>query len=160
VISLIVAVSRNGVIGRDGNLPWRLSDDLKRFKSLTTGKPIIMGRKTYESIGRPLPHRQNIVISRDAAFQADGCDVVSTPELAIGAAEDAREVMVIGGGIIYELFIDKATRLYVTRVHADVEGDTFFPEIDPLVWRLEKQETVEADERNEYAFDFLVYDRR
>lgn len=159
MISLIVAVAENGVIGCDGDLPWRLSDDLQRFKALTTGKPIIMGRKTYESIGRPLPNRTNIVITRNADFVAEGCSVVSTPELALAAAAEAKETMIIGGGVIYDLFIDKATRLYITRVHATVDGDTFFPTIDPMIWRLDEHETKSSDERNDFAFDFEVYNR-
>lgn len=160
MLSLIVAVSENGVIGRDGDLPWRLSDDLKRFKAATLGKPVIMGRKTYESIGRPLPNRHNIVITRSADFEAGGCTVVCSPELAIAAAGDAEEMMVIGGGTIYKRFIDAANRLYVTRVHATIDGDTFFPELDRLVWREISREHHAADEKNDHAFDFVIYERQ
>ncbi len=160
MISLIVAVSENGVIGRDGDLPWRLSDDLKRFKAVTLGKPVIMGRKTWDSIGRPLPGRQNIVITRSKHFEADGCAVVDSPERAIAAAGDADEIMVIGGGEIYRRFIDKANRLYVTRVRASVDGDTRFPDIDEEVWREVSAEHHPADEKNDHAFDVLLYVRR
>ncbi len=160
MISLIVAASTNGVIGVDGDLPWRLSDDLKRFKALTTGKPVIMGRKTWDSIGRPLPNRQNIVITRNPDFAADGCDVVSTPEQAIAAAGDADELMIIGGGTIYEIFLDKATRVYLTLVHAEIDGDTYFPELDTHVWTEVSRTPHPADERHAVGFDFIDYERR
>ena len=159
MISLIVAAAENGVIGRQGELPWRLSDDLRRFKSITMGKPIVMGRKTWESIGRPLPGRQNIVITRQADFIADGCDVVSSVEEAIRAAGDAQEIMIIGGSQIYELFLPHAARLYLTRVHADVEGDARLPEISLDDWRLVSEEPHAADERNEFDVSFRTYER-
>ena len=120
MISIIVAASTNNVIGVQGELPWRLSDDLKRFKAVTMGKPIIMGRKTWESIGRALPGRQNIVITRQPDYLADGCDVVESVDEAIAAAGDADEVMVIGGSQIYDMALPLASRLYLTRVHAEV----------------------------------------
>ena len=159
MISIIVAASANNVIGAQGDLPWRLSDDLKRFKAVTMGKPIIMGRKTWESIGRPLPGRQNIVITRQEDFAADGCDVVPSTEAAAAAAGDADEIMVIGGSQVYELFLPKAERLYVTRVHADVEGDAFFPVVDENEWRLVSDEPHSADDRNEFDFSFRIYER-
>ncbi|MEM9334378.1 MAG: dihydrofolate reductase [Pseudomonadota bacterium] len=160
MISLIVAASSNGVIGVDGDLPWRLPDDLKRFKALTTGKPVIMGRKTWESIGRPLPNRQNIVITRNAAFDAEGCDVVATPEQAIATAGTSDELMIIGGGTIYEIFLDKATRIYLTRVHTEIDGDTFFPHLEPEVWIETSRTSHPVDERHAFAFDFIDYVRR
>ena len=120
MISLIVAVSTNKVIGAQGDLPWRLSDDLKRFKAVTMGKPIVMGRKTWDAIGRPLPGRQNIVITRKPGYTAAGCIVVTSLEDAIATAGDAEEIMVIGGSQIYQLALPLATRLYLTRVHARV----------------------------------------
>jgi len=159
MISIVVAASTNNVIGVGGQLPWRLADDLKNFKAITLGKPIIMGRLTWESIGRPLPGRQNIVMSRHAGFTADGCDVVTTPAAALTAAGAADEVMIIGGGRIYEMFLPKARRLYLTRVHADIDGDTFFPSIDTADWQLIGSEAREADASNEFAFDFRVYER-
>ena len=160
MISIIVAASTNNVIGVAGKLPWRLSDDLKRFKALTMGKPIVMGRLTWESIGRPLPGRRNIVVTRQPDFVADGCDVVASPAAALRAAGDADEVMIIGGGQIYELFLPKAGRVYMTRVHAEITGDAWFPELDDREWVLAAQESHAADDVNEYAFEFRTYERR
>ncbi len=159
MISLIVAASTNNVIGADGALPWRLSDDLRRFKEITMGRPIVMGRKTWESIGRPLPGRQNIVISRQPDFVADGCDVVASAIEAISAADDADEIMVIGGSQVYQLFLPDAGRLYLTRVHAEINGDTFFPVISDKDWRLVDEQHHAADERNEHAFSLLLLER-
>ena len=158
LISLIVAASTNNVIGLGGELPWRLSDDLRRFKALTMGKPVVMGRVTWESIGRPLPGRRNIVVTRSKGFEATGCHIVASPAAALGAAGDAAEVMVIGGSQVYELFLPKAGRLYLTRVLADIEGDAHFPPIDET-WRLVDSETHAADARNEYAYEFRTYER-
>ena len=159
MISIIVAASANNVIGRQGDLPWRLSDDLKRFKAITMGKPIVMGRKTWESIGRPLPGRQNIVITRQRGFAAEGCDVVTSLDEAIAEAGDAEEIVVIGGSQIYALALPLAQRLYLTRVHADVEGDATFPAVDATRWYLIADEAREADDRNEYDFSFRVYEK-
>ncbi len=159
MISIIVAASENDVIGRQGGLPWRLSGDLQHFKAITMGKPIIMGRKTWESIGRPLPGRRNIVITRQPGFTAEGCDVVASLDDAIIAARDAEEIVVIGGSQIYALAMPLAERLYLTRVHADVEGDASFPAVDATRWCLVADEAREADDRNEYDFSFRVYDR-
>ena len=158
MISIIVAASENNVIGAAGDLPWRLSDDLRRFKAITMGKPIVMGRKTWDSIGRPLPGRQNIVITRQAGFTAGGCDIVTSKEQAIAATADADEVMVIGGSQIYELFLPGAARLYMTRVHAEVEGDAFFPAPGDD-WRLVSSTPHAADENNEFDVSFCVYER-
>ena len=159
MISLIVAASANNVIGAQGELPWRLSDDLRRFKEVTMGKPIVMGRKTWDSIGRPLPGRQNIVITRQDDFAAKGCDVVGSVDEALSAAGDAAEVMIIGGSQVYALFLPRADRLYLTRVHAEIDGDAFFPEIGETEWRLVSQEHHAADDRNEHAFSFQRFDR-
>lgn len=158
MISIIVAASTNNVIGVRGELPWRLSDDLRHFKATTMGKPIVMGRKTYESIGRPLPGRQNIVITRQANFVAEGCDVVASLEDAAAKTGDEKEIVVIGGSEIYSLALPMAERLYLTRVHAEVDGDAFFPEIDKTEWRLMTDEPHEADERNEYPYSFRVFE--
>ncbi|NCF13887.1 MAG: type 3 dihydrofolate reductase [Gammaproteobacteria bacterium] len=158
-ISIIVAASENNVIGAAGDLPWRLSDDLRRFKTITMGKPIVMGRKTWDSIGRPLPGRQNIVVTRQAEFAAAGCDVVASKEEAITVAGSAEEVMVIGGSQVYELFLPDTKRLYLTRVHADVEGDALFPEFSSLEWRLVSDESCPADDRNAFDYSFQVYER-
>jgi dihydrofolate reductase len=160
MISIVVAASTNNVIGVDGELPWRISDDLKRFKALTMGKPIVMGRLTWESIGRPLPGRQNIVITRQADFLADGCDVVASPAAALGAAGDATEIMIIGGSQIYDLFLPKAGRLHVTRVQTEIDGDAFFPAINEADWELVDSESHAASVANEFAFDFRTYEHK
>ena len=159
MISLIVAAAENGVIGRQGELPWRLSDDLRRFKVITMGKPIVMGRKTWESIGRPLPGRHNIVITRQPGYAAEGCDVVSSVDAAIAASGDADEIMIIGGSEIYELFLQRAERIYLTRVHAAIEGDARFMLPDNADWRLVSDERHAADDRNEFDYSFRRYDR-
>lgn len=159
MISIIVAASANNVIGARGDLPWRLSDDLKRFKAITMGKPIVMGRKTWDSIGRPLPGRQNIVVTRQADFAADGCDIVASKKEAIAVTGGAEEVMVIGGSQVYELFLPDAERLYLTRVHAEVEGDAFFPEIDESEWLLVNDELHTANDRNAFDYSFRTYER-
>ncbi|GMR17378.1 MAG: dihydrofolate reductase [Gammaproteobacteria bacterium] len=159
-ISLVVAASSNNVIGRDGGLPWRLPEDLRRFKKLTTGKPIIMGRATWESLGRPLPQRQNIVLTRRPELAAPGCDIAATPQRALQLAGSAGEVMIIGGGDIYRLFLPQAQRIYLTRVHATVAGDTVFPELEDADWRLDTVEEFPADGTRQYGFTFQVLQRR
>lgn len=158
-ISLIVAASTNNVIGVAGKLPWHLSDDLKRFKALTMAKPIIMGRKTFESIGRALPGRQNIVITTQQSFAADGCDLVSSPAAALAAAAAADEVMIIGGGEIYRLFLPLAQTIYLTRVNVALEGDTVFPALDASDWLESGREEYAADASNDYDFTILTYSR-
>ena len=159
MISLIVAASTNNVIGFQGNLPWRLSSDLKRFKVLTMGKPIVMGRKTYESIGRPLPGRQNIVVTRNPDYVAEGCDVVSSVDAAIQAAGDAEEIMIIGGSHIYEAFLPRAHRIYLTREQVDVEGDAYLPEFNSNEWQETAVEKHNADESNDYDIIFSIFER-
>jgi dihydrofolate reductase len=158
-ISLIVAMAENRVIGRDNQLPWRIPADLKHFKALTMGKPIIMGRKTYESIGRPLPGRDNIVITGDTSYRAEGCQVVHTLEEALRSAGGAEEAMIIGGATLYRQTLKDADRLYLTLVKAQPEGDTWFPKIEPQEWREIRREVHTADESNEYDYDFVVLDR-
>ena len=159
MISLIVAASTNNVIGVAGELPWRLSDDLKRFKALTLGKPIVMGRKTFDSIGRPLPGRQNIIITTRPEFVAEGCDVVSSPDAALAIAGDAEEVMIIGGGEIYRLFLPDADRVHMTRVTVELDGDVHFPELDEAIWVETAREERAADKANDYDVTFLTYCR-
>jgi dihydrofolate reductase len=165
-VSLVVAVACNGVIGRDGGLPWRLSSDLKRFKANTVRRPVIMGRKTYQSIGRPLPERHNIVVTRDALFRADGATVVADVATALAIAkasaanDGANEVCVIGGGEIYRQTIGEADRLVVTFVEAEVDGDTRFPEIDAKTWREISSENHPAGEKDSHATRHVVYERR
>lgn len=160
MISIIVAASTNNVIGVEGDLPWKLSDDLRRFKRLTMGKPIVMGRRTWESIGRALPGRQNIVLTRRVGFDAPGCDVVASPAEALDAAGDADEIMIIGGSQIYELFLPKARRLYMTRVRAEIAGDADFPEINEKEWQLVDSEAHQADDTHQFAFEFRTYERK
>ena len=159
-ISLVVAASSNNVIGRDGGLPWHLPDDLRQFKRLTTGKPVIMGRRTFESIGKPLPDRRNIVMTRDPDFAAHGCEIVSSPSEALDLVDDSEETMIIGGGLVYHDFMPLADRIYLTRVQADVEGDTHFPDIDEAEWRRVSSEHHAADDAHRYAFDVMVFERR
>lgn len=159
-ISIVVAHAANNVIGKDGGLPWHLSEDLKRFKAITMGKPIIMGRRTCESIGRALPGRQNIVITRQSAFKAEGCDVVSCPADALQIAADATEVMVIGGGRIYAQFLPRTERIYRTRIEAEIAGDTFFPTLVPAEWQITQSEAFPAKNDREWSFICEVLERR
>lgn len=159
-ITLIAAVSENGVIGRDGGLPWRLPADMKHFVEQTRGKPVVMGRKNYEDIGRPLPKRRNIVLSRRAGFEAPGCVVVHDPDAAVAAAGDAPEVMIIGGEEVYRDFLPRADRLQITLVHADIPGDTHFPEFDSAAWREVSREWRAADADNAHDMTFIEYRRR
>lgn len=164
-ISLIVAVSENGVIGRDNDLPWKLSSDLKRFKRLTMGKPIIMGRRTFDSIGRPLPGRSNIIVSRDEGFGAEGISVVHSIAQAseLGELEAIKagvtEYMVIGGAEIYRLFLPFATKLYYTLVKMTIEGDAFFPPVDPRIWQEAHSEDVAEGEADSAAHRFIIYEK-
>jgi dihydrofolate reductase len=159
-ITLIVAVADNGVIGRDNALPWSLPEDLKRFKRITMGKPIVMGRKTFESIGRPLPGRLNVVVTRDAAYARDGITVVHDVEGAVRAAGDAAEIMIIGGADLFRLFLPRATRVHLTRVQAQVEGNVLWTPLDPADWRIAERETYDADERHAYPMTFEMWERR
>lgn len=160
-ISLIVAAAQNGAIGRDGRMPWHLPNDLRHFKNLTWGMPIIMGRKTFESLGKPLPGRLNIVITRQSGFQPLGVVVVSDPEqaLSVAAAQEVHEVMVIGGGEVYKLFLERAARIYLTRIQDPFEGDTFFPAIDVKDWTLSSRLHQPADEKNPVDHAFEQWDR-
>jgi len=160
LVSLIVAMAQNGLIGRDNRLPWRLPADLIHFKSVTMGKPMVMGRKTWESLPGLLPGRRHIVITRDKAYRAEACTVVHSLDEALSAAGEVPEVMVVGGGTIYEEMLPRAERLYLTLVDAEVEGDTRFPEIDWTAWREVSRESHPADERNQYPYTFLVLERR
>ena len=159
MISLIVAMDRNRLIGRGNALPWHLPADLAHFKSITMGKPIVMGRKTYESIGRPLPGRHNIVISRNPDFSAPGCTVVASVDAALAAAGDVPEIMVIGGAQLYAELLPRAQRIYLTRVDAVFEGDAWFPALDARVWRECQHAEHAPDDRNPHAYAFLVLER-
>jgi len=160
VLSMIVAHADNRVIGKDNDMPWHLPADLAYFKKTTLGKPIIMGRKTYESIGRPLPGRKNIVISRDENYSAEGVETVTSVEQALALVSDIEEVMVIGGGAIYNHCLEAADRLYITHIKAAIEGDTHFPEYDVKnVWKKVSSTVRQPDEKNAYELDFSVYER-
>jgi dihydrofolate reductase len=158
-ISLVVAAATNNVIGRDGALPWHLSDDLKRFKKLTIGKPVIMGRLTYESIGKPLPDRRNVVISGQDGLEIEGCEVVATPEAALELVAGAEEVMVIGGGKIYEQMMPNADRIYMTFIDDAVDGDTFFPDIKSEEWQVICQEDFPVDSSRAFGYSYITLDR-
>ncbi|MCH8301164.1 MAG: dihydrofolate reductase [Proteobacteria bacterium] len=158
-VSMIVAVSANNVIGVDGGLPWRLSEDLRRFKEITLGKPMIMGRLTFESIGKALPGRRSIVITRQANYEAEGCDVVTTMDAALELASDADEVMIIGGGKVYEQLLPMTDRIYLTRVHADFDGDTFFPEIREDEWQIVSSEPLPSNDERPFSISFQTLER-
>lgn len=160
IISTIVAVSENNVIGKDNNLPWRLSNDLKYFKKTTQGHTIVLGRKNYDSIGRPLPNRTNIVITRQSDLKIEGCIVMPSLESAIeyAKANGEDELFIIGGAQIYALAIPLINKLYLTKVHADVEGDVVFPEMGEG-WKEVSSEDHKADEKNEFDHSFVVYEK-
>jgi len=156
MISLICAVSQNEVIGIDNQLPWHLPADLKRFKALTMGHAILMGRKTFQSIGRPLPGRTNIVITRQTTYQADGCLIAPSLEKAIELAQPDPEIFIIGGATIYRQALPYTNRIYLTLVHAEFTGDTFLFEIDPAHWWEVSREDFQPDGKNEVPYSFLV----
>ncbi len=163
-LSMIVATADNNIIGKENTMPWHLPADLAYFKRITLGKPIIMGRKTYESIGRPLPGRRNIVISHDGSYApqgkgAEGVDVVTSVEQALALVNGVEEVMVIGGGAIYKHCLPVAARLYITHIKAAIVGDTQFPSYDDGSWQKVSSELRLSDEKNVYNLDFCVYQR-
>jgi dihydrofolate reductase len=159
-LTLIVARARNGVIGRDGKLPWRLPEDLAFFKRTTMGQPIVMGRRTWESIGRPLPGRRNIVVSRRAGFLADGAETVPGLDEALRLCADSEDVFVIGGAQLYAEALPRADRLIVTEIDADFEGDTHWPAPDPAQWREAAREHLPPAGQRPFAMDFVTYLRR
>lgn len=162
MISLIVAASENNAIGKNNQLLWHLPNDLRYFKNTTWGMPVIMGRKTFEAVNKPLPGRINIVITRQANWEAEGVTVVSDLEAALEKAKatNCREIFVIGGGEIYKQAFERADKLYVTRVHATIEGDTFFPAIDEDKWQQVSNEDFTADEKHAYAYSFQTWERK
>jgi dihydrofolate reductase len=160
LISLLVAATQNGVIGRDNGMPWHLPDDLKHFKALTLGKPVLMGRRTYESIGRPLPGRTNLVLTHSAQWSVAGVTVVADLDAAIRAAGAAPELVVAGGAQVYALALPRASRIYLTRIHAIIEGDTRLPELDMHCWHEVSQELHPVDARHPYAMSFVTLERR
>ena len=158
-VSMIVAVSANNVIGANAGLPWRLQEDLRRFKKITMGKPMIMGRLTFESIGKALPGRRSIVITRQVDYQREGIEVVTTPDAALELAGDVDEVMIIGGGEVYEQFLPMTGRIYLTRVHAEFDGDTFFPEINENEWRIVSSEPLPLNDERPFSISFQILER-
>ncbi|HEX2140459.1 MAG TPA: dihydrofolate reductase [Woeseiaceae bacterium] len=158
-LTMVVAASANNVIGRQGTLPWHLPEDLRRFRQLTWGKPLLMGRRTFEAIGRPLPGRRNIVISRQPGLEIEGCEVVATVDEALDLVADLPEVMVIGGGEIYRALLPRTDCIEMTRVHMELEGDTFFPELDPGEWRVVASEEQPPGEGRPVGFTFETLER-
>ena len=159
-VSLVVAMARNGVIGRDNALPWRLPEDLRRFKAATMGKPILMGRRTFDSIGHPLPGRLNLVLTRDHTWSAPGVLVVHSLEQALAQSAGAEELMVIGGADVYRLALPYTQRIYLTRVDAQVPGDTYFPTLEPGHWVEVAAERYPQDERHSYPLTFVTLERQ
>ncbi len=159
-IALIAAVARNGVIGRDNRLPWHLPADLRHFRRLTLGKPVLMGRRTFESLGRPLPGRTNIVLTRDPDFHAPGCIVVHSLPEGIAAAGECEELMVMGGAALYEAALPLADRMYLTRIHHAFAGDTRFAAYDEKEWVTTAREDHAPDEDNPYPYSFITLHRR
>ncbi len=155
-LSAIVAMSENRVIGKDNQLLWRLPVDLKNFKQITMGKPILMGRKTYQSIGRALPGRLNVIITRDKKFTAQDCMVVHSIEEALAVAQNEEEVFVIGGAELYQQMLPLLDRIYMTIVHHTFSGDAFFPELNPAEWQEVERVECASDEKNQYSCSFLV----
>lgn len=160
MLSIIVAMTHNRVIGKDNQLPWRLPADLKHFKALTMGKPIIMGRKTFDSIGKPLPGRSNIVVTRDPGYQAEGVIIVHSLEEAIEITRGVPEAMLIGGAQLYAAALPRTQRIYLTLIDVVIPGDAFFPDYDPHDWREIAREGHVPDENNIYPYSFLILERQ
>jgi len=165
ILSLIAALSQNRVIGKNNDLPWRLPDDMKFFMQTTSGHHVIMGRKNYDSLSdkfKPLPNRVNIVVTHQKNFSAPGCRVVNSIKEGIGIAKKngEKEAFVIGGAEIYKLTLPHADRLYLTEIHAQIEGDTYFPEFDKNTWKEVSRQPHPTDEKHAYAFDFVIYERK
>lgn len=158
-LSIIVAMDRNHVIGKGDSLPWHISSDLKNFKKITMGKPIVMGRKTHESIGRPLPGRENIILTRDKNYQTENCTVLHSMDELLIHCKDVDEVMITGGSEIYKITLNKASKIYLTEVHTEINGDIFFPEFDRCEWKEVSREDYNADEKNEFDYSFVLLER-
>ncbi|WP_257667684.1 dihydrofolate reductase [Parapedobacter tibetensis] len=158
-LSIIVAAAENNAIGKDNELLWHLPNDLKFFKQTTTGHPIIMGRKTFDSVGKPLPHRRNIIITRQPDYVIEGAEVVQSLEEAVACCKGRTEVFIVGGAEIYRQALPLVSRVYLTRVHASMEGDRYFPELDENEWVLVSSESHLPDERHAHGYTFMVYER-
>jgi dihydrofolate reductase len=160
IISMIAAMANNRIIGKDNDMPWHLPADLKHFKAVTFGKPVIMGRRTFESIGRLLPGRVNIIITRNVDYKVEGAIMAESPEHALSLAGDVDEVMIIGGGKIYLDFLTRADRLYLTHIDLDVEGDTQFPDYQAVAdWQVVDSTSFSPDELNQYHYQFVIYNK-
>lgn len=159
-LSMIVAMDDNQLIGNNNALPWHLPADLGYFKKVTTGKTVLMGRKTHESIGRPLPNRRNVIVSRNANFEAQGCEVVSSIDAALELAKDDDEVMVMGGASFYEQMLPSVDRLYITYIEGSYEGDAYFPEFNKEAFKQISRESHAPDEKNPHTYHFTVLDRK
>ena len=159
-ISIIAAMAKNQVIGKEGKLPWKLAPDMKRFRALTLGKPVIMGRKTFESIGKPLAGRVNIILTNRHDYQAADCIVTHSLEDALRAAGNTSEIMVIGGAEVYNLFLPHAKQMYLTYIHHEFEGDTFFPKLDPAEWQEITRQDFTSDAENPYTYSFVTLKRQ
>lgn len=160
IISLIAAMDENRVIGLNNTLPWRLPADMRHFREVTMGKPVLMGRKTFESIGKALPGRRNIILTRDPDFQALGCEVAHTLEAALAAAADSEELMVLGGADLFAQLLPRASRLYLTEIHASFNGDAWFPAFNKQEWAEIERIRRAADEKNPCAYSFVTWERR
>ena len=160
LVSAIVAAAENNAIGKDNQLLWHLPNDLRFFKRTTSGHTVIMGRKTYESVGRPLPNRRNVVITRQPDYAIAGAEVFHSLDDALDSCTDGTEVFVVGGAEIYQRALPVVDRIYLTRVHAAIPGDSFFPELDKQTWRLVSEDRHPADERHAYGYTFMVYERK
>lgn len=161
IISLVVAAANNNVIGKDNQLVWNLPNDMKFFKNVTWGMPVVMGRKTFESLGKPLPGRKNIILTRQSDWKVEGTVAVKSFDDAVFLVKemDVKQMMVIGGGEIFKMVFPKANRIYITRVDAEPEGDAFFPVIDPKEWKLVSKKDHEADAKHAYNYSFQVWER-
>lgn len=159
MISLIVAYDQNFVMGNNNTLPWQISDDLKLFKKNTLNKPIIMGRKTFDSIGRPLPNRRNIILTRQTNLAIDGCGIFHSTDELLGQLQDEKEIMIIGGAEIFKLFIPIADKFYLSKVNASVKGDVYFPLWDQDNWQQISSEIYQKNETNEFSFDYQIWQR-
>lgn len=156
--SIIVAIAKNNAIGKDNKLLWYLPNDLKHFKDVTTGHTVIMGRKTFDSVGKPLPKRRNIVVTRQP-ITIEGCEVVSSIEAALALCAGEEEVFIVGGAEIYRQALHLTNRIYLTRVDQDFDGDTFFPQLNPNEWEEKEREDFEPDEKNKYRYSFITLER-
>lgn len=160
IISLIAAVAKNRIIGKRNSLPWHLPADLAHFREITTGKPVVMGKNTYDSIGRPLPNRLNIVLSNDGNSKIEGCVVANSLEEALNYVLETEEVMIVGGAFVYKQFLPLAKRMYLTRVYHDFEGDVYFPEFDESEWQEISRKDFKADLKNPYDYSFITLEKK